>query len=182
MTLFVHASGQDINKSFGLTVSLPWLNNYSYYDYQKNSSQKKSGFIGFGLGLFYTHVKNKISLNAGVTADSPMPLGVEYAKEGTLTKISSTFIELIYHRQILKKLNGIIGVNMTSYNFNLTSFVDSVSAYHKTDNTFGLTIGAEYIFTKHISLATFYRPTIDNNLYRHLISVDLRFNFDIWKK
>jgi hypothetical protein len=173
--------GQTSIKSFGLTLGLPWVNNYTYYDYETKSSQNKSGFIGFEFALFYKQDRNKFSLNAGLTGDSPGPFGVEYSREGTRTSVSSTFIELIYHRQVYKKIIVAFGINNIWYNFDFNSFVDSLPSYRKSDRTIGVLIEVEYAFNKHISLAATYRPVLFSTKYRHILSLDLRFNFNIWK-
>ena len=61
--------------AIGVTASLPWVNNYSYYNYNLKKSSSKSGFVGLGASVFYKTGKNKFSLNFGFTGDLPVPVG-----------------------------------------------------------------------------------------------------------
>jgi hypothetical protein len=176
------SQAQDANKNIGLTFSLPWINNYTYYNYELNSLTNKSGFSGFGIAIYLNQSKNKFSLNAEVLGDSPMPFGVEYVIKGPISNISATLIELNYQKYLFKKVSLILGVNKIYDHFNFKNYEDSLKDYLKTDQMYGMTLGAEYIFTSHFSLASFYRLAFPDNSYRHIISIDLRFNFDLWKK
>lgn len=173
------------SKAVGVTASLPWVNSYSYYDYDLKKPSTKSGFIGLGASAFYKTDKNKFSLNFGFTGDLPVPMGpFDQANEGTRTNILSSFWEGLYHRNLFNRVNLITGLNYTKYRFNFTSFVDTLPSYSKFDKSIGLTIGSEYRFSKNSSVVLFYRPTIisfDKKQYRHLISLDFRFDINLWK-
>ena len=173
-------------KSVGITAALPWVNHYFYYDYDLAKSSSKSGFVGLGASAFYKTGKNKFSFNFGFTGDLPAPIGAfDYAKEGTRTNIFSTFGEVIYHRNVFGKLNIIAGLNYVRYRFNFMSYVDTLPSYSTFDKTLGVTAGSEYRFNKTFSVAFFYRPAIvcfDLKHHRHLISLDARFDINVWKQ
>jgi hypothetical protein len=177
---------QKQTKAIGVTASLPWVNNYSYYDYDLNHSSSKSGFVGLGASAFYKTGKSKFSLNFGFTGDLPAPIGAfDYGKEGTRTNILSNFWEGLYQRNLFERANIIAGINYVKYRFNFTSYVDTLPSYSIFDKTIGLTIGSEYRFSKTFSVALFYRPTIiplDEEHYRHLLSLDARFDINLWRR
>jgi hypothetical protein len=179
-------NNQKPTESFGITASLPWVNNYCYYDHELKRSSSKSGFSGLGAGAFYKKEKNIIALNTGLTADLPAPIGAfDYAKEGTRTNILSIFAEGLYYKKLFGKLNIIAGINYVSYRFNFTSYIDTLPSYSVFDRTVGITTGTEYYFSKTFSVALFYRPAIvslDLKQYRHLVSLDARFNITVWRK
>src|SRR5262245_40193022 len=85
------------DKTVGVTISLPYFNNYCYYDYDRAHTTGKSGFMGFGLAIYYKQDKNKFSLNTGLTGDLPAPMGpICYANEGTRSMVTSLFADLLY--------------------------------------------------------------------------------------
>jgi len=172
--------------AIGITASLPWVNNYSYYDYDQKNSSSRSGFVGLGASVFYKTSKNKFSLNFGFTGDLPAPMGTfDYRKEGTRTNILSNFWEGLYHRRLLDKLKVITGFNYVKYRFNFSSYVNTLPSYSTSDRTLGITAGSEYQFSKTFSVALLYRPTIislDLKQYRHVISLDARFDIDVWRR
>ena len=175
------------NPKVGITFSFPWVNNYHYVDYQKNKEVKKFGFFGIGLGLYYIKDKSKITFNASTTGDLASPIAqINYATSGPQTGIGTSFTELIYQRSIYQTIHFVAGLNLTSYNFHYTSGNDSVKSYIKKDVTLGLTIGVEYRFDKNFSVATIYRPAFasfeTDSHYRHLITLELRIDLDVWKK
>ncbi|MEP7372412.1 MAG: hypothetical protein ABI675_03415 [Chitinophagaceae bacterium] len=171
---------------WGVTVSLPYMNSYKYFDYDVNKGATKSGFGGLGLALFYKSGRNKVSLNYGLTADLPAPVGpIDFGHEGTRSQIGSRIVDFIYHRNIFKKVYVISGINLTKYKYNFLSYVDTIPSYNKHDNSFGLLMGAEYVFEKTFSMAALYRPAIssqDVRKYKHLLTLDFRFDINIRKK
>jgi hypothetical protein len=173
------------SKTFGLTASLPWVNNYSYYDYELDKPVSKSGFGGLGGAWFYISGKNKFSLNFGATVDLPVPIGpFDYGRQGTRTSVLSMFWELIYHRNMIGRLDLITGMNNVAYRFNFTSYVDTVASYYMSDKTIGVTLGMEYRVYRNCYLAAFYRPAIvslKRKQYWHLLSLDARFDLNLNK-
>jgi hypothetical protein len=179
---------QDTIKPFnaiGLSALLPWVNNYSYFDYETNSPAHKSGFIGIGVSAFYKSGINKFSLNFGLTGSLPVPIGpYDYASDSKRSDILSIFMEGLYHRMIKGRFNFISGLNFIEYRYDYINGLDTSVYYSKYDKTMGLTIGSEYRFSRNSSVAILYRPTILNlgqSGYRHLISLELRFDFNFWK-
>lgn len=123
----------------------------------------------------------------GTTEDLDSPIGIiDYSGKGSKTSIGSSFWELIYHRPIYNSLGGIIGLNFTNYNFQYINYTDHLPLFKKVDKTLGYTIGMEYTFNKNISAALFYRPILGSfeadDYYRHLISIDMRINFELKRK
>ncbi len=177
---------QEPLKSIGLTASLPWINNYCYYNYDQKKSALVTGFTGLGAAVFYNAGKNKISLNIGFTGDLPAPMGAfDYGKQGTRTNIGSAFGEMIYQRNLIGRISVIAGLNYVQYRFSFTSYVNNLPSYSTLDGTWGMTMGSAYRFTKIFSLALLYRPTLispDKKQYRHLISLDARFDITLWRQ
>jgi hypothetical protein len=172
------------NKTYGITFSLPWFNSYRYVDYEQKANEIKSGFFGLGFAGYCKQGKNKISFNCGYTQDLSSPIGaIDYSKEGKKTHIGSAFGELIYQRPIYEGLGAIIGFNYSSYTFQFINYSDNLPLYKKVDNTLGGSVGIEYRFNKYISVATIYRPAFasfeTDNIYRHIISVDVRIDLDV---
>jgi hypothetical protein len=105
-------------RSFGMTLSLPWANMYSYYDHQTGRPTAKAGFVGLGLSYYYKNKKSKYSLNLGFTGDLPVPMGpVMYGKTGTRSSVAAFFAEGNYHHPIYKRLGYVAGVNFLSYGY-----------------------------------------------------------------
>jgi opacity protein-like surface antigen len=174
------------SKIFGITVSLPYINSYKYYDYDLTAGATKSGFGGIGLAFFYKNGKNKISLNYGLTVDLLAPIGpIDFGHEGTRIQVGARFIDLIYHRYLFNKVYVIGGLNMVRHKYNFISYVDTIPGYNTHDDSFGLLTGVEYAFRKNFSVAALYRPVLrsqDIKRYKHLLSLDFRFAINIWKK
>lgn len=175
------------NANFGVTFSLPWVNYYNYIDYYKNTPSRTFGFFGLGLSGYYKTTKHKISVNISITEDltSPVRINKLYGTE-IKTNIGSTYFEIIQHRTIYENINVVYGFNLVNYNFRLSSSVDSIPSYKKTDQTVGLSAGLEYRFNRHYSVAAIYRPTLasfeTDSKYRHLINLELRIDLDLKKK
>ena len=173
-------------KAIGLTASLPWINNYSYYSYDLQKRASKSGFMGLGGAVFYQTKENKFSLNYGFTGSLPAPMGpIDFGKDAPRTNIISNFFEGLFHRRLSDRISLIGGLNLVKYRFDFISNADSIPNYSMYDDTFGLTIGGQYHFTEVFSLALFYRPAFINEnmkIYRHLVSLDARFDINLWKR
>ncbi len=175
------------SKRLGITFSFPWINNYSYVDYEKNKVMKQSGFFGLGIAAYYKiNEHTRIAINSGLTNDLSSPIGaIPYYTEGIHSSISNGFGELIVLPVIYENLSLVAGGNFSSYIYHLSSFVDSIPSYEKVDHTLGLTLGIEYRLNKLISVAAIYRPAMasfeTDNLYRHVITFDVRVDLDILK-
>ena len=187
ITLFFFCSlsfGQKkpFEKAVGMTISLPWINNYSYYDYGNygpNKIRSVSGFLGIGGSFFYKKGKNKYSLNGGLTSVFLFSFPV-----GGGSTITAQYLEAIVHHNYYKKLNYIVGLNFSNY-YEYEVIEDPTHSFSHNDATIGLTLGQEYQFSRTFSLALFYRPAIlsfETKSYRHIISLDARFNINFWKK
>jgi len=179
--------GVQNNTNWGITFSLPWVNYYSYIDYYKNASARTFGFFGLGLSGYYKTPKQKTSVNISITEDltSPVRINKLYGSE-IKTNIGSTYFEIIQHRTMYENINVVYGFNFVNYNFRLSSSVDSIPSYKKTDQTLGLSAGLEYRFNRNYSVAAIYRPALasfeTDSKYRHLINLELRIDLDFKKK
>ena len=173
-------------RTAGVTLSFPWVNSYRFYNYYTQEAASNTGFVGLGGSAYYKPGKNKFSLNGCFTGDLPVPIGpFDYGKTGTRSNIKAFTWEALYHRSIYKHLYTIVGLNYVRYQFDFTSYVDSLPSFSRFDKTFGVTAGIEYYFTERFSAALFYRPAIvslDTKQYRHLISLDARIDVNFWRR
>jgi hypothetical protein len=172
-------------RAIGLTASLPWINNFHYYNYDAQKPASKSGFVGVGAAAYYKWGKNKVSLNFGFNGSSPVPLGpYDYSKDSARTSILSTLWEGLYHRNVYKRINVLAGVNCVEYLFDYVGAVNTGIYYSRSDKTIGITVGGEYRFSTNSTLALIYRPALVSfgvKQYMHVVSLDARFDFNIWK-
>ena len=179
--------GSTSNSNYGITFSFPWVNYYNYVDYYKNQSKKTFGFFGLGLSGYYKKDLKKISVNFSFTEDLSSPIAkTNFSKKDFKTSIGCSYFEILYLKPIAENFNIVAGGNITNYNYRLTSTVDSVSSYKKSDQTIGLSIGAEYRFNKYYSVSAMYRPALasfeTDGKYRHLINFEFRIDLDFKKK
>ena len=173
-------------KKVGITFSFPWINNYRFVDYEKKKEAKKFGFFGLGFGIYYKKNETKVSFNLSTTDDLASPIAqINYNKSSPQTDIRASFGELLYQHPIHDNFYFMGGVNLMSYRFLFSSGTDSIPSYAKNDNTLGLTLGLEYHFDKHFSVAAVYRPSVasfeTDSYYRHLITIELRIDIDVKK-
>ncbi|MFT3947379.1 MAG: hypothetical protein QM763_10440 [Agriterribacter sp.] len=177
--------GQSHNNQVGIAISAPWVNNYRFYDYRKQTEFDKSGFMGLGAGAFYKNKNSKIIMSGSLSCDFMLPFGEpEYAPGGVRSHISAIAFDVTYHRSIFYKINLFAGGNHTNYWYRLNSDADSVNSYNKYDKTFGLTAGVEYQIVNQIAAAIIYRPAIvllDRKQYWHVLSMSLRFELSFKK-
>jgi hypothetical protein len=170
----------------GVTFSFPWVNYYRYVDYYKNIPARKFGFFGVGFSLYYREGKNKVSFNCSTSEDLSSPVAaINYTKKDISTSIAASFFELAWYRPVHDDFGLVAGFNFTNYAFRLSSNLDNVSSYTNADQTLGLSVGVEYRFNKHYSVAGVYRPALasfetDNN-YRHIINFELRIDLNFKK-
>lgn len=185
----VHGQTEDlkVNSNYGITFSFPWINYYSYVNYYQNQSKRTFGFFGLGLSGYYKKDLKKISVNFSFTEDLSSPIAVSnFSKKDLKTSIGCSYFEILLHKPLHENLNVVLGGNITNYNFRLTSTIDSVASYKKSDQTLGLSAGVEYRFNKYYSVAAIYRPAIasfeTDGKYRHLINFDFRIDLDFKRK
>ncbi|CAN5422889.1 hypothetical protein BH10BAC1_BH10BAC1_00400 [soil metagenome] len=175
------------NSNYGITFSFPWINYYNYVDYHLKKSKTTFGFFGLGFSAYYKKEKHKISFNVSTTEDLASPIAtISYSKKDIQTNIGSSYFELIDHYPIYENVNFVGGLNFTNYRFQLTSTIANVKSYKKTDQTLGISLGIEYRFNPHYSVAGMYRPALasfeTDSKYRHLVNVELRIDLDFKKK
>lgn len=171
-------------KKNGLTISLPYVNNYQFYHYEKTKDSSLSGFVGFSLGYFSMIGKNRLSLNVGLTADLLAPIGpIDIKYEGEQVWMRGKYAELLFHHRLFNKFHTVYGINFLTLTYRFANF-DTGLDYQKNDRSIGLTAGAEYQFTRNFSVAALYKPgllSFDHNSYKHLISLDFRFDINFRK-
>jgi hypothetical protein len=144
-------------------------------------NRSQTGLLGFGVGLFYQQGRNIFSINYG----QPALFIPSFPKSDAATTMRGQFIEgLVEHAIWRQKLWAIGGINYTLYQYQYTNSLDFPNI-NKTDPTFGLTLGAEWKFSPWFSTALIYRPAVYSwgiQNYRHILSLDLRFNIFCWRK
>ncbi len=187
LPLSAQTEGSGNNSYYGVTFSFPWVNYYNYVDYYKNQSKRTFGFFGLGISGYYKKELKKVSVNLSITEDLSSPVGLSnFSKKDFKTSIGCSYFEILFHKPIVENLNIIAGGNITNYNYRLSSTVDSVSSYKKSDQTLGLSVGVEYRFNKYYSVAGMYRPALASfeadNKYRHLINFEFRIDLDFKRK
>jgi len=178
--IFAQNSKQNI--SVGMTISIPFISNYKYYDYEYNNSTDKTIYLGFGFSLFYKHHKIKYSL-------STTPF-IQLYNNSSFCDCSKTitvqYWEALAHYNFIKRLNVIGGINLAYYKYEAGSILPGYSfTLNKNDNTIGFTTGLEYMFSKTISIAALYRPALYSDgikSYKRTISLDARFDIRCWNK
>ena len=176
--------GEESTRAIGMTISFPWVNNYHYHDYHAQQSSSVTGFTGVGGGLFYKNGKHKYSLNAGTTGDWPVPIAFNTVIDAGST-IHSNFVEGLYHRNVFLKMNLVAGVNFVRYKYTYFHYKDTVPPIVRFDRTIGITAGGEFAFSNLFSMSLLYRPAIvclDKKQFRHLISLDARFNINFSRR
>ena len=165
------------NATIGMTISLPFFNNYRYYEYVSNSSVTQSGLMGLGFALFYKHNRIKYSLNGASTI---LFNGNTFAKGDGSEDIAVKYLEGLVHYTFYKKMNVIGGVNLSNYHYEASSIMPDNSFFiNKNDLTIGFTTGIEYMFSKTFSLAAYYRPSLYSDgvkSYKRTLSLDARFD------
>jgi hypothetical protein len=175
----------DYTRSAGISISLPWINSYSYHDYNRGIRRFRTGFVGLGLSGYNRNKANKLAINIAWTADLPAPVGpVDFGKTGTRSSVSAFIVEGNFHHALHKHFGFITGVNYVTYGYHFVDY-DSPINMDRYDRTVGLTTGLEYLSAKHFLLAVFYRPAIvqfQTRQYWSVLSVDVRFDLPVWKK
>ncbi|MEI6184094.1 MAG: outer membrane beta-barrel protein [Bacteroidota bacterium] len=165
------------NESFGVTLSLPFINRYTYFGFETENTQ---GVLGIGSSVYYKHNKFKYSLNGALTR--------AFQSFRDNENINVNLIEGLVHYNVYNKFNIIGGLNFSDYKFSSSpDFYDSLtpSKYKKEDRTLGLTIGAEIVCTNHFSIVAFYRPSIycfDKKSFKQMFSLDFRFDINLWRR
>ena len=164
------------NTSVGMTISLPLLNNFRYYDYSNKASAIAWGGLGIGGSIFYKHDKIKYSLNfiAATTYD------LSYYDHYDFRVVN---IEALIYYSLYKKLNLIGGLNRANYFYTTVGYIPY--NYNFEDKTVGITTGLEYMFSKTFSIAAYYRPALYSDgikSYKRNLSLDARFDIRFWNK
>ena len=172
------------NKSVGVTLSLPIINGYSYYGFSE--TETKEGLFGIGASVFYKHNRFKYSINGAMTT----VITFTHEASDASKDINVNLIEGLVHYSLHDQFNLIGGINFSNYQFSGSYFnMDSTGlidySIKRNDRTMGLTIGAELIFTPHLTVAAFYRPSLycfDKKSFKQMFSLDFRFDINLWRR
>ena len=170
-------------KKFGVTITLPYLNNFRFHHYEKNKDTSSFGFVGVGYSLFYKTSKDKISIGYSLATDAALPVGPIDYFGGTRTKLICSFFEILYHRKIQERFRIVAGINFSKYEYSFFDY-DARRGNYKVDKTTGLSFGPEYFNKKNCSIALLYKPAIinfDRKSYKHHLTIDFRFDINIIK-
>jgi opacity protein-like surface antigen len=163
------------NKSAGITISLPLINQTSFYDYSAEKLTNQSGYLGGGMALFYKKNQNKFTI------------GYEHpsiSKRGS-SNINTNIFEAIIHHKIFEQVAISAGLNYTIYKFHVSRDFPSLIKIDKSDATIGLTAGAEFLPSKSTSVVVTYRPSMfsfDKKSYRAVLSFAFRSDLNFWGK
>src|SRR5665213_616635 len=178
---FVNAQKNNLNKSAGITISLPLINNASFYRYNTDGSGENSnqgGYLGAGFALFYQENRNKFSLGY----ESPL---LSNPEGGGNSYISTNILEATIHHKVLSQVALIGGLNYATYRFQVYTDIPPFPKVDKSDATIGLTAGVEFLPSKSISAIVTYRPSvfsIDKKSYRAVFSFGINYDIKFWKK
>lgn len=180
-----HDRFQPRKKDIGLTLSLPYLNTITYHKYLTGKSASATGFIGFGAALFYRQNNVKFSLNVTAMMTNPNPIGPGgFGKKELRHNIHNTGIDAMVHYPLHRYFNIIGGINYMKMQHNRVGDGSTIRDFDKTDPSYGITTGIEAKLQRQFNLGLYYRPAvigIGEKFYRHVISIDARFDFTVWR-
>lgn len=165
------------NKSAGITISLPLINNACFYKYSTDGSGKNSsqgGFLGAGFALFYKENKNKFSL----AYETPL-----MNKVGN-SDINIYIIEATIHHKLSSQFALVGGLNNTIYHYQLYTDIPPFPKADKRDETIGVAAGAEFLPSESFSVIATYRPAIfsfDKKSYRAVFSLGISYDIKFWR-
>lgn len=178
ITLFcfsiINAQSTKPTESAGITISLPLINQASFYDYSAEKLTNQYGSLGAGMGLFYKKNQNKFTI------------GYEHPSlsERGHSTINTNIFEAIIHHQIFEQVAAIAGLHYTVYKFHLSTDYPPFTKIDKSDATIGLTAGAEFLPSKSTSFVVIYRPSLlsfDKKSYRAVFSFGFKYDINFWK-
>jgi len=180
----VNAQKNNLNKSAGITISLPLINNVSFYRYStdgEGGNGNQGGYLGAGVALFYQENQNKFSL----VFESPLMSKSLFLPKGGNSNISTNIFEATIHHKVLSQVALIGGLNYATYRFQVYTDIPPFPKVDKRDETIGFTAGAEFLPSKSTSVIVTYRPSIfcfDKKSYRAIFSLGITYDIKFWKK
>ena len=180
----VNAQKNNSNQSAGITISLPLINNASFYRYSTDGGGQNSnqtGYLGAGFALFYQENKNKFSLGY----ENPLSDKSLVPPKGGNSNINTKIFEATIQHKVSSQFALIGGLNYATYVFHLYTDIPPFPKVDKSDATIGLTAGAEFLPSKSISVAATYRPSIfsfDKKSYKAVFSFGIMYDINFWKK
>ncbi|MEO8821859.1 MAG: hypothetical protein ABI267_04290 [Ginsengibacter sp.] len=180
----VQAQKSNSNQSAGISISLPLINNASFYKYSTNGEWENSnqtGYLGAGFAFFYKENQNKFSLEY----ENPSLNKSLFATKGGNPNINVNIFEATIHHNVLSDVALIGGLNCTAYRFHLYTDIPPFPKVDRMDATIGLTAGAEFLASESSSFVITYRPSIfsfDKKSYRAVFSFGIMYDVNFWKK
>lgn len=172
-------------KAIGLTLSFPYYNFMKYHKYLTGKSASTAGFVGIGGALFYMQNNVKFSLNITSMMNASTPLIIsDFGKNGVRHHISNTGVDLMVHYPIHRYFNIVGGINYMRMSHRRNGNDSTIRDFDKTDPSYGITTGIEAKLQRQFNLGIYYRPAvigIGEKFYRHVISIDARFDFTVWR-
>lgn len=202
--LGLHAFTQRYKRStpahqLGVTISLPLVNGYEYYNHESAAHRTGTGLFGIGGALFYRHKKIKYSLNGSYTrhrhgklrpllqlAPLLVPNGnTDYPEGGPMRKLKVSTLEGLVHLPIVGPLKGVAGLHYRKYYYEYNMKKDYlINTERWIDHTLGITSGLEF-GKGPVTLALLYRPAMlsfhTKYHYQHTLTLDCRFDITCWK-
>ncbi len=180
----VNAQKKNLSRSAGITISLPLINNASFYRYNTDGSggnSNQGGYLGAGFALFYQENRNKFSLGY----ENPSLNKSLFTNKGGNANINANIFEATIHHKVLSQVALIGGLNYATYHFQVYTDIPPFPKADKRDATIGLTAGAEFLPSKSISVIVTYRPSVfslDKKSYRAVFSLGITYDVNFWKK
>ncbi len=171
---FFTSNGQKakLEKSAGVTLSLPLVTQCTFYNYNDNKQDKTASNLGAGFGLFYRKNRNKFSLAyENPIVDSKVSVGGGF-------DLMTHLFELTMLHNFHRLFAVVAGLNYTIYKFHSKADYPPFSEINKNDPTIGLTTGIEFFPIPNASIALSYRPSLfssDKKSYRTNLFYRLAF-------
>ena len=178
------AQKDEQNTSVGVTLELPLINNASFYHYNTDGTgenDNQTGYLGSGFTFFYKNGLNKFS----VGYENPSTSKSLFPPKGGNANMNINLFEATFQHKVLSQVALIGGINYAIYRFHLYTDLPSFPTVDKKDKTIGLTVGAEFVPAKSISVAVTYRPSVysfNKKAYRSVFSFGLRYDINFWNQ
>ncbi len=176
----INAQTTGLNKSAGITLSLPLINQCSFYNYSDAAKSNQAGYLGGGFFLFYKRNKNKIAIGY----EHPSMNKSLVPPKGGYSNIETNIFETTIHHKFREQFGAFAGLNYTVYHFHSWNDIPPFPQVDKWDRTLGLTAGAEFLPSNSTSVVISYRPSLfsfDKKSYRAIFSFALRYDINFWK-
>jgi len=181
--IFVNTNAQKTlaKSSAGINLTLPVISNGRSYDYYQKESFHKTGYWGAGISVFYRKEKNEFAL--GIV--HPSLKKYFFPEKGGNEDLWTDIFEATITHKVSNLFAVIGGINYSLYHYSLYFDMPQFKDIIKRDETMGLTAGAAFLFSRHVSLNATYRPALvsfDQKSYRQILSCALKVQLNFWNK